>query len=254
MANDAVFSPDRKWLASRLLASEPRVRHGVTTRRMMESRDDRAILVRRLQRALDWGDEPICLAEQVHGGEVKIIGAGDLAAMNGREWVWHPGVDALATNLPNATLAIFTADCLPILFADGGRGVIGVVHAGWRGTLARVLAHALEAAFTLGARPGRVKLWIGPCISGEAYEVSAELAARFAREFPACAAEAVHGRRVDLAAVNRAEALASGLREDNVSRSGLCTRAWPEDLCSYRVSGADAGRMASAISLQGVGP
>jgi hypothetical protein len=109
---------------------------------------------------------------------------------------------------------------------------------------------ALEAAFALGARPERVRLWLGPAISGRAYEVSAELAERFAREFPACARAAVSGRQVALSEINRSEALAMGLREWNVSVSGLCTRVWPSDLCSYRASGEDAGRMASAISLR----
>jgi YfiH family protein len=249
LANDAVFSPGRDWVAGKMLASDPKVRHATTTRRMSRTPSDRVDLVRRLRREAGWETRTIVLAEQVHGAETAVVRQAETVPAAPDEAQVRPDVDALVTDVPGITLAVFTADCVPILFADAEAGVIGAVHAGWRGTLARILPGALKAAFELGASAEGTRLWIGPAISVEAYEVSLELAEQFARAFPQTADRAVRGRHVDLSEINRAQALDAGLAPDRVALCGLCTHRCRDDFFSYRAEGEDAGRMASAICL-----
>ena len=87
--------------------------------------------------------------------------------------------DGLVTREPNLALVIETADCYPVLLEDAEAGVIGAVHAGWRGTVSGVALNTLRAMLELGARADRVRVAIGPGISGARYEVGAEVRGRF---------------------------------------------------------------------------
>ena len=105
-------------------------------------------------------------ATQVHGPDVATVtepwptGSG-------------PRADALVTNRPGIALGIVTADCTPVLLADAAAGVIGAVHAGWRGALAGVLEATVQAMQALGAN--RIAAAIGPSIRQPSYEVRADL-------------------------------------------------------------------------------
>jgi len=105
---------------------------------------------------------------QVHGTEVAHVrqpwasGAG-------------PAADAMVTNRPGLALGIVTADCAPVLLADREAGVIGAVHAGWRGAVAGVLEASVAAMRALGAKPERVCAAIGPAIGQASYEVGPDL-------------------------------------------------------------------------------
>lgn len=83
----------------------------------------------------------------------------------------RPEADGLVTALPGIALAIVTADCAPILFADPKAGVIGACHAGWRGAVAGILGNTIVAMQALGARPERITAAVGPTISFANYEV-----------------------------------------------------------------------------------
>jgi len=100
---------------------------------------------------------------QVHGAVVATVtGAWDGGS---------PQADAMVTTVPGVALGVVTADCTPVLLA--GNGVIGAVHAGWRGAVAGVLEATVAAMQAL--RPGAVTAVIGPCIRQPSYEVSADL-------------------------------------------------------------------------------
>lgn len=108
-------------------------------------------------------DRPWSWLHQVHGSRVVVVdraggGAGEDA-------------DALVTTAPDAALAIFTADCAPVALASG-EGVIGAVHAGWRGIVGGVLEGAVEAMRRLGATG--IEGALGPCIHAECYEFGAD--------------------------------------------------------------------------------
>ena len=103
---------------------------------------------------------------QVHGAEVAIVtdpwptGAG-------------PRADAMVTARAGIALGVITADCAPVLLSDPGAGVIGAVHAGWRGAVAGVLEATVAAMVRLGAT--QIAAAIGPCIRQPSYEVGRDL-------------------------------------------------------------------------------
>jgi polyphenol oxidase len=97
----------------------------------------------------------------------------------------RPQADAMVTKERGLALAILTADCVPILFADAGAGVIGAAHAGWRGAISGVIESTLQAMEELGAARKRIAAAIGPCIWQTSYEVGPEFPAPFLAEDPA---------------------------------------------------------------------
>ncbi|HEY5134514.1 MAG TPA: peptidoglycan editing factor PgeF [Candidatus Nanopelagicales bacterium] len=82
-----------------------------------------------------------------------------------------PEVDALVTTVPGIALLVLAADCVPVLLGDSGRGVVAVVHAGWRGVLSDVVGQTLSSMADLGARLDRVRAVVGPAICGRCYAV-----------------------------------------------------------------------------------
>ena len=92
--------------------------------------------------------------------------------------------DAMVCASPNITLAVLTADCQPVLFADPNAKIIGAAHAGWRGALNGVLDATIDAMEGLGAQRENIVGVIGPCISQPAYEVGQEFIERFLEVSP----------------------------------------------------------------------
>ena len=90
----------------------------------------------------------------------------------------------MVTNVKGIGLGVLTADCVPILLADRKAGVIGAVHAGWRGALSGIIENTVDAMEKLGARRGSIEAAIGPCIWQRSYEVGPEFPAPFLAENP----------------------------------------------------------------------
>jgi YfiH family protein len=122
----------------------------------------------------DLGD--FVFATQVHGASVRVVTGAD----RGRGATAPGGTageaDALVTGDPGTVLAVLVADCAPIVLYDPGAHVLACVHAGWRGTVARVAGAALAAMATLGAQPRRVIAGLGPAIPPDRYQVGEEVA------------------------------------------------------------------------------
>ena len=166
-----------------------------------------------------------------------------------------PEADAMVTATPGLGLAILTADCQPVLFADPGAGVIGAAHAGWKGALTGILEATLDAMEALGADRANTIAVIGPSISQRAYEVGPEFLDRFLDDDPD------NGRFFAGGAGDRCQfdLISFGLhrlREAGVGAAewtGHCTYSDPDRFYSYRRSvhkkEADYGRLISAISL-----
>ena len=91
----------------------------------------------------------------------------------------RPDADAIVTSTPGLLIAVLTADCAPILFADPEARIVACAHAGWRGALDGVVAATIAAMLTQGARRDRIRTTLGPCIGPEAYEVGPEFKAAF---------------------------------------------------------------------------
>lgn len=167
----------------------------------------------------------------------------------------RPEADALATATPGLALAILTADCQPVLFADAEAGVIGAAHAGWRGAKEGVLEATLDAMETLGARRNQIHAVIGPTISQAAYEVGPEFFEAFTDDDPETRRFFANGNG-DRMLFNlpgyglwRLRAAGVGLAE----WTGHCTYRDPERFFSFRrtthAGEADYGRLISIIRL-----
>jgi len=115
---------------------------------------------------------------QVHGNTVMTVE---------KPWPHYaaPRADGLVTAVSGVALGILTADCAPILFADGVANVIGAAHGGWRGALGGIIEATLDRMEALGARRAGIRAGIGPCIGQRSYEVGPEFPLPFLSEDPA---------------------------------------------------------------------
>lgn len=134
---------------------------------------------RRAAAAIGVGLGDLVFAEQVHGHAATVVdeGARGRGSLDPGDAV--PATDALVTASPAAVLVTLVADCVPIVLFDPEARVLATVHAGWRGTAARVVAGALDAMHTLGARPASTVAGVGPAVSPGTYEVGEEVQAAF---------------------------------------------------------------------------
>lgn len=167
-----------------------------------------------------------------------------------------PKADAMVTATPGLGLAILTADCEPVLFADPKAGVIGAAHAGWKGAAAGVLDNTIDAMEALGAKAENIHAVIGPCISQRAYEVGQEFFESFTDDdmdnsqfFSNGAAEGKY--QFNLPAFGLSRLRARGLA--SASWSGHCTYSDEPRFYSYRRTThraeKDYGRLVSIIRL-----
>jgi hypothetical protein len=192
-----------------------------------------------------------------------------------------PKADALITNTPGLLLGVQTADCVPILLADTRRHAVAAIHAGWRGTLARIVQKTLgRMLMEFGTRARDVVAALGPAIGGGCYEVGPEVAQAFAAQFSPAAEwfdgpfeQLAHGEeplwlpwltmmppghvpppprvQLDLRAANRWQLLDAGVPEKQIDASDLCTACRTDLLFSYRREGAKTGRLMAVIGIRG---
>lgn len=157
--------------------------------------------------------------KQVHGNQVVLLQQAQDLRQDLSEG------DALVSSLPGVTLAVKSADCVPILWAHPA-GVVAAVHAGWKGSLKGVLRESLRALEqNWGFKPSEVHLAIGPAISGEVYEVGPEVAEGFAQKYPHCLKPKGKKFLLDLKEFNRQEALKWGLAPERILVFSHCTYA-----------------------------
>jgi YfiH family protein len=200
-------------LTSKLLAGLPGIEHGFGTRHGPVSQNGMASLT------------------QIHSARVLVADAPASCIGQG---------DALVTNRRGLAVSIRTADCLPILLAEPVSGAVAAVHAGWRGTVARIIQAAVEnLRAEFGANPRGIYAAIGPAIGVCCYEVGAEVARQFGLAGPG---------NLDLAAENRRQLIDAGVLGAKIEILGLCTKCDPAQFHSYRRDGDAAGRMISYIA------
>jgi len=251
--------------------------HGAFDLGMQPGQDRSAAAERRRQFAqmLSGNGDPLPLVtiRQVHSDVVHAVT--DLPAE-------ELAGDGLITNTPGLLLGIKTADCVPVLIADRNVRAVGAFHAGWRGTLARIVEKGVGALRQhYGARAEHMAAAIGPCIHSCCYEVSAELRDEFASQFDYAdelftdvfASDPVrekypllfmnmrapgHGAppsrpHLDLVEANRRQLLAAGVPEDAIDVSPLCTSCRTDLLFSHRAEKGKTGRMMAAIGFHVAG-
>lgn len=201
----------------------------------------------RVAEAMGVATDRLFTVHQVHSADVVTLSESDRA-----DAVTHVRADAMVTNVPGRALAVLTADCQPILFADARAGVIGAAHAGWKGALNGVIEATVSAMEDLGAR--HITAVIGPTISQPAYEVGEDFMDGFLADDPGhhrFFAGGPNGRPMfDLPAFGLMRLREAGV---NAFWNRHCTYSDPERFFSYRRSthenAADYGRLISAIVL-----
>ncbi len=165
-----------------------------------------------------------------------------------------PDADALITNRPGLLLVVKTADCLPLFLVDEDRRAVAAVHAGWRGTAARIAAAAVAALKgRFGSEPASLLALLGPCIGPVCYEVGEEVVASFGADpgdgSPLFTASKRSGRfLLDLAAANRLQLEAAGVAPSRIRTAGVCTHCSP-DLLSWRRDRRTDARLYNFIGI-----
>jgi hypothetical protein len=200
----------------------------------------------RAAEAMGVGTAGMVTVHQVHSADAVVV-TGPLPD--------QPRADAMVTTTPGLALAILTADCQPVLFADRRAGVVGAAHAGWRGAFEGVLEATLDAMEGLGARRADIAAVIGPTISQPNYEVGPEFFETFTDDDPANARFFAQGRGdrmlFDLPAFGLHRLRAAGVGHAEWTRH--CTYRDSERFFSYRRSvhagEADYGRLISIIRI-----
>jgi YfiH family protein len=164
----------------------------------------------------------------------------------------HQKADIMFTSNPAVTLYMRFADCVPILLHDPRRAVVGIVHAGWLGTVrgaARAAARAMIE--TYGSRPADILAGIGPSIGVDHYEVGADVVAKVEDAFTSAAGQLVQTRGgrtyLDLWKCNELQLRSAGV--EHVEVAGLCTACHLEDWYSHRAEKGRTGRFGALIAL-----
>lgn len=199
---------------------------------------------------LGFAERQVALAEQVHGDGVAVVKAGTGS-------VPIPGVDALVTNVPDLLLMLFFADCVPVYLVDPTRKVIGLAHAGWRGTEANIAAKTVRTlSEEFGSLPSSCIAAIGPSIGGDSYEVGPEVADRFRTQPGSRAANVIMPRNemtgtytLNLRAVIFLQLLSAGLKAESIAVCDEDTFRNRRDFFSYRRDGA-TGRMGAFLGIK----
>lgn len=204
-------------------------------------------------------DAFVCSA-QTHTTNVRVVTAADAGkgVTRPRDYT---DVDGLVTNVPGLILRTSYADCVPLLFVDPIRRVIGCSHSGWKGTAAqmgRVTVEKMRAEY--GCDPADILAAIGPSICGDCYEVGEEVADVFAALFAKPPYDGVRIEEIlrddhngkfhlDLWRANERILLAAGIRREHLAVTDLCTCCNPDYLFSHRASRGRRGNFCAFLML-----
>lgn len=191
---------------------------------------------------------------QNHGDKIVAINESYFQLNASQQQQMLHGVNAIVTNNPGICIAVTTADCVPLLFYDPKRKVVAAVHAGWRGTCAKLASKTiLYLQNNYQSNPADIRVAIGPSISVQAYQVGEELFDEFSEAgFPV---QDIFEQRdgalfLDLWNANKWQLIQQGVLEQHVELSGICTYSQHEKFYSARRLGLKSGRFLSAIMLK----
>jgi purine-nucleoside/S-methyl-5'-thioadenosine phosphorylase / adenosine deaminase len=190
---------------------------------------------RRFLAALGAEGWPLITAKQIHSATVHSV---PNVLDNSR--LEQPVCDALTSDVRGMLLAVQTADCLPILIADERTGAFAAVHAGWRGTLAGILARTAEwMQMSYDTRPADLHAAFGPAIGPCCFEIGPEVLEQFREKYvyaeELIAKQSGDGKaHLDLSYANRRQLLDCGLEDERIYDCGLCTVCRNDLFFSYR--------------------
>lgn len=194
----------------------------------------------------------LILPHQTHGVVVRKVDSRLLDLDEKQQTADLEGVDAVMTNMTRVCVAVSTADCIPILLYDEKQHACCAVHAGWRGTVNRIVEKAIaEMIANYGTEPAMLHACIGPGISLEKFEVGDEVWQEFADagfDMDKISRRSVKWH-VDLWECNRIQLVDAGVNPRNVSVAGICTYSHADEFFSARKLSINSGRILTGIFL-----
>lgn len=232
--------------------------------------DEKAISINRsaLCNLLHITDEQLVYPHQTHQTEVRAITPSFYELTNDERNSFLEGVDAVMTDLPGVCIGVSTADCIPVLLYDEAHHAMAAVHAGWRGTVARIVVKTVRKMEEIyHTHPQQLHAVIGPGISLRNFEVGDEVYNAFreadfpmdkiAQRYPVSAS--IEDRKtsgdlmrwhLDLPECNRLQLIDCGLEKEQIQLSGICTYDRCDEYFSARRLGINSGRIFSGILLK----
>ena len=260
------LSTDNRMLGYELLDAFPNISHFVTTRfggygkgnyasfNCTSYTGDDAETVRRnrelLVGSLSVSPVRLIIPRQVHGTEIRIIDSPESFSSDMLE-----GVDALITSCPGYCLCISTADCVPLLLYDKRQHVVAAIHAGWRGTVEKIVNKTLQLMkSSFQTHPIDIIACIGPSISIESFEVGNEVYDTFRdkgfnMDTISRRNEETQKYHINLWEANKTQLTDFGVPESQIECAGICTYINHETFFSARRLGIHSGRTLSGIML-----
>jgi YfiH family protein len=215
---------------------------------------------------------PLATMRQIHSDRIRYIAVEPETPLF---------ADGMITDTPGVLLAVQTADCLPVVLVDPKKRAVGVFHAGWRGTIKRIVQKGVGAMrYSFGTRSRDIRAAIGPGIHSCCYEVGAEVRAQFESQFEHAGklfrevkdsdpirekypllfltarapghSESKFPRKIflDLVEANRTQLLELGVSAKNIFVSPLCTACRKDILFSYRAENARTGRLMGVAGIR----
>jgi polyphenol oxidase len=195
------------------------------------------------------------MCNQVHGIHIEVVtrmhrGKGALYKENSLL-----ATDAMITNEPDICLFVMGADCVPILFYDPVKKVIGAAHAGWRGTLKKIAAETVvKMRQTYGCNLADIRAGIGPSIGKCCYNIGEEVIDEVLSVFGTTDnfirfENQKSTAYFDLWYTNKYQLLETGIKEENIEIAGLCTQCHSDDFFSSRAGNGNTGRFGAGIML-----
>jgi len=214
--------------------------------------ENRRLLFRELGLSL----ERSVWCKQVHADGVVVVGAEDAGRGSTEEDSIVEDADALVTDTPGLSLCVTLADCVPVLIVDRERGVVGLAHAGWGGTVSRISSRTVEVMRErFGCDPAALVAAIGPSIGAAGYEVGEDVIERARSGYGERAAEILEpssdGKAFfDLWAANRIDLEAAGVSGERIEVSGIASDEHLDEFYSHRHEGGRTGRFITAVTLR----
>ena len=202
---------------------------------------------------LDINDSRLLMPHQVHLTKIATVDDDFLSLDSDGRQQRLEGVDAIMTNIAGVCIGVSTADCIPVLLYDSMHHAACAVHAGWRGTLARIVEKAVKAMTeTYGTNPIDIVAQIGPGISLDSFEVGDEVYDAFAQagfDMAAICQKQVKWH-INLPACNKLQLIATGVTPAHITMSDICTYKAHDTFFSARRLGINSGRIYTAIVMK----
>lgn len=218
--------------------------------------DNRIVLNNRKLLAAQVGiaNDSYVFAVQVHGNRVAVVNDEDRGKGAFERSEYLSDIDAMVTNRKDICIVTQAADCVPILFFDPVKKVIGAAHAGWKGTVAKIPAEVVKALVTeYGSNPKDIVVGIGPSIGSCCYEVGDEVVALVRNSFDTTEGLILANKKFikpvfDLWQANYRTLIEAGIEPENIEIANMCTKCNNDIFFSARFG--DKGRFGAGIMIK----